>query len=74
MGIPLSSLPPDLQKRLLEEAGKRPKTTVPERKKTLRKAPSPKSTMMHRCVCGFEIFRPDGVYPERCDGCGKKSP
>lgn len=71
MGIPLSSLPPDLQKRLLEQAGKRPRTTVPAQSKVPKKPPS---TMMHRCVCGFEIFRPDGVYPDQCDGCGKKAP
>lgn len=71
MGVPLSSLPPDLQKQLLEQAGKRPRTTVLKQSRPPKKPPS---TMMRRCVCGFEIFRPDGVYPDQCDGCGATNP
>jgi hypothetical protein len=29
-----------------------------------------KSRLMMRCACGFEIFRPDGNYPDTCDACG----
>ena len=69
MGIPLSTLPPELQRRILEETG----ATPPRR----RRAPAAKphrSTLMRACACGFEIFRPHGQYPECCDGCGDPWP
>jgi|GEM_PF-3195125 len=71
MGIPISSLPPDLQRQLLLRAGKKPRPQTPKRPRAPKKTPS---TLMRRCACGFEIFRPDGQYPERCDGCGRRCP
>ena len=70
MAIRLSSLPAELQRRLLEEAGVNPAPVErrPRRKTALR------SGLMRVCSCRFEIFRPDGNYPECCDGCGRKWP
>ena len=70
MGIPLSSLPADLQRQLLGEAKGMPRPVVPRRPRAPKKQPS---KLMQICPCGFQIFRPDGQYPERCDGCGRRN-
>jgi hypothetical protein len=66
MKIRLSDLPADLQRRVLEENGLKPSAARPPRARR----PAQRSRLMQRCSCGFEIFRPDGVYPGTCDGCG----
>lgn len=68
MGIPISSLPPELRRRILEEAGQRPRAQMRRRPKP---ATAP-ARLMRVCSCLCEIFRPEGNYPERCDGCGRK--
>jgi hypothetical protein len=70
MGIKLSDLPPELRRHVLEVSGLKPAPAVPRSPKA-RKA---SSGLMRVCSCLFEIFRPDGSYPERCDGCGTKWP
>jgi len=70
MAIRLSSLPPELQRRLLEAAGPEPAALAPRPR---RKA-APRSRLMRICACLCEIFRPDGIYPDCCDGCGRKWP
>lgn len=67
MKIRLSDLPPDLQRRVLEESGLKPAAPRPRRA-----ARPAKSGLMRVCSCRCEIFRPDGNYPETCDGCGRK--
>ena len=68
MGIRLSDLPPELQKQVLLMTGApAPKVRRPRVMKL-------KSRLMKRCACGFEIFRPDGIYPEECDSCGNPWP
>jgi hypothetical protein len=67
MAIKLSALPPDLQRLVLQQAGagapvRRPRTAA-------KRTRLPKS-----CPCGFEMYRPDGRYPDRCDGCGSAWP
>jgi len=69
MDIKLSALPPELQRRLLQEMGPRTAAAGPRRPAPAKKQPS---RLMRVCSCRFEIFRPDGDYPEHCDGCGKK--
>jgi hypothetical protein len=70
MAIRLSSLPPDLQRRLLEAAGPAPAPPV----RAPRRKAAPRSGLMKVCSCRCEIFRPDGNYPDSCDGCGRKWP
>jgi hypothetical protein len=68
MGLKISTLPPELQRRILEEAGLKPAAAVRRRPKT-----RPSTARLARvCSCLCEIYRPDGRYPERCDGCGSK--
>ena len=70
MGIKLSDLPPELRRQILGESVLKPAAAAP-------RGPKPKKThsgIMRVCSCLFEIFRPDGSYPERCDGCGSKWP
>ena len=67
MGIRLSDLPPELRRRVLAETGtapaaRRPRTAAPQRH------------LERLCACGFEMFRPDGQYPDDCDGCGAPWP
>jgi len=70
MAIRLSSLPPELQRRLLDAAGPEPAPLVrPRRPKPERR---PRLTRVCECLC--EIYRPDGNYPESCDGCGRNWP
>ena len=64
MAIKLSALPPDVQRFVLQQAGMKPATRRP--RVTAKRTRLPKS-----CRCGFEMYRPDGVYPDRCDGCGE---
>lgn len=71
MGIPISSLPADLQRQLLADAKLGPRPAAPRRPRAPKKQPS---KLMKTCQCGFQIFRPDGRYPDRCDGCGKRCP
>jgi len=66
MGISLSDLPPELRRQVLAQMD--PASGPKPRRPRVMK---PKSTLMKRHVCGFEIFRPDGAYPDRCDSCGK---
>jgi hypothetical protein len=70
MKIKLSDLPADLRQRILSEAGVKPAAARP------RRAPrrAVRGGMMKICSCLCEIFRPDGVYPETCDGCGRPRP
>lgn len=68
--IRLSGLPPELQRQILEQAGEAPTRKAPQRARAV----VLKSTLMQRCACGFEIFRPDGNYPKTCDGCGRRWP
>jgi hypothetical protein len=68
MGLNLSALPPELQRRILEKSGLKPVATVRRRPKT-HEAP-PRLLRVCSCLCG--IYRPDGNYPVRCDGCGSK--
>jgi hypothetical protein len=70
MGIKLSTLAPELRRRILEQAGLKPAAPVRRRP---RPAAAP-ARLMRVCSCRCEIFRPEGNYPERCDGCGKKWP
>ena len=70
MGLNISALPPELQRRILEKAGLKPVAAVRRRPKT-REAPA-RLTRVCSCLC--EMFRPDGNYPERCDGCGTQWP
>jgi hypothetical protein len=65
VAIRLSDLPPELQRQIRAQVGE--PAAAPRRPRVLK----PKSRLMRRCSCGFEIFRPDGVYPETCDACGK---
>jgi len=68
MKLRLSDLPPDLRRHVLEQADLPPAAT-PTRKKA---RPLPSGKLILFCTCGSAIFRPDGVYPETCDGCGRK--
>jgi hypothetical protein len=68
MGLNLSALPPELQRRILEQAGLEPVAATRRRPKK-REAPS---RLLRVCSCLCGIYRPDGNYPERCDGCGRK--
>ena len=68
MGIKLSDLPPDLQQRIRSESG------LPLKAPRQPRARQPRSRWMRRCACLCEIFRPDGQYPDRCDGCGQTWP
>lgn len=65
MGIRLSDLPPEIQKQVLQLSG------APAPKERRPRVAKLKSRLMMRCACGFEIFRPDGDYPDTCDACGK---
>lgn len=67
MTIRLSDLPPELRRRVLQETGFKP-----GRARLPRVRRSPNRGLMRICSCRFEIFRPDGIYPEICDGCGSK--
>jgi hypothetical protein len=63
MAIKLSALPADLQRLVLQRAG----VKVPAR----RPRPAAIRTRLPKtCPCGFEMYRPDGRYPDHCDGCG----
>lgn len=67
MSIKLSALPPDVQRLVLQQAGRR----APAR----RKASKPIPAHLERvCSCLFEMFRPDGNYPDECPGCGRAWP
>jgi hypothetical protein len=69
MAIKLSDLPPELRRLVLAEAGLKP--TAPQRRpRILRTTPR----LSRVCSCLFEMFRPDGDYPDRCDGCGGEWP
>jgi hypothetical protein len=68
MAIRISDLPPELRRQLLDQTAPAPVARRPRRK-----AP-PRSGLMRVCSCRCEIFRPDGIYPEACDGCGQKWP
>ncbi len=68
MDIKLASLPPDVRRRILGQTDLKP-ASGPSRRPRTRTAPG---RLMRVCSCRFEIFRPDGLYPERCDGCGCK--
>lgn len=69
MAIRLSDLPKDLQRQVLDQLGE--KSPAP-RKARVAKV---KSRLMRVCpTCRFEIFRPDGNYPEDCDSCGTPWP
>jgi hypothetical protein len=70
MAIRISSLPPELQRRLLEALGPNPAPVV---RRTRRQASRP-APFGKVCSCLCVIFRPDGKYPECCDGCGRKWP
>jgi hypothetical protein len=63
MAIKLSSLPPDLRRLVLAQAGMKPSVRRP-------KAAPVRHHLPRVCSCGFEMYRPDGHYPEACDGCG----
>ncbi len=63
MAIKLSALPPDLRRLVLERAGVKP----PARRA---RPAAIRARLPKTCPCGFEMFRPDGRYPGRCDGCG----
>jgi hypothetical protein len=69
MNLRLSDLPPELRRQLAERMGMSP-VSEPRRHRVVK----PRSRLMRRCPCGFEIFRPNGIYPEDCDGCGKPWP
>jgi len=66
MAIRLSDLPAELQRQIMAQVGK--PAAAPRRPRV----PKLKSQLMRRHSCGFEIFRPDGIYPDRCDSCGKQ--
>lgn len=68
MTIRLSDLPPELRRRVLQETALKPAAARPPRAKR----PANLGKLMRVCSCRCEIFRPDGVYPETCDGCGRK--
>jgi hypothetical protein len=72
MGIKLSDLPPELRARVLEAAGPgSDPAALPRRKPRA----EPRQVRLGRiCSCLFEMFRPDGVYPDHCDGCGRPWP
>jgi len=67
MAIKLSALPADLQRLVLQRAGVKASARRPR--------PAAIRTRLPKvCPCGFEMYRPDGVYPDRCDGCGDAWP
>jgi len=66
VGIPFSSLPPDLQAKIL---GK----DVRKKTKTPRLAVQ-ESKFSRKCPCGSMMLRPDGRYEAGCPGCGKAFP
>ena len=66
----MSSLPPDLQRHVLEQVGAPVRTPAPRRPRVAKRP----SGLMRVCSCRFEIFRPDGIYPDHCDGCGQPWP
>ena len=71
MALRLSDLPKDLQRQVLDQIGET--SAAPARRKP--RAAAVKSRLMKVCpACRYEIFRPDGIYPERCDGCGGRWP
>jgi hypothetical protein len=70
MGINISALPPELRRRILDESGMKP--AAPVRRRPQHVAAPARLTRV--CSCRCEIFRPEGNYPERCDGCGRKWP
>jgi hypothetical protein len=63
MAIKLSSLPADVQRLVLAQAGLK----APARRF---RSPALRTRLPKVCSCGFEMYRPDGRYPDRCDGCG----
>jgi hypothetical protein len=67
MKLKLSDLPPDLRRHVLEQADL-PPPAAPRKKAR----PLPSGKLILFCTCGTAIFRPDGIYPEACDGCGRK--
>jgi hypothetical protein len=68
MAIKLSSLPPDLQRLVLAQAGMK----APPKRQPRRSAIP--CRLERVCRCGFQMFRPDGNYPDCCDGCGCEWP
>ena len=68
MKLKLSDLPPDLRRHVLEQADLPPAPARPR----LKSRPLPAGRLILVCTCGTAIFRPDGIYPETCDGCGRK--
>lgn len=68
MTIRFSDLPTELRRRVLQEADLKPAAARPPQAKR----PERPGKLMRVCSCRCEIFRPDGVYPETCDGCGRK--
>ena len=70
VGIRFSSLPPSVRRLVLAQAGP---AAAPARA-TGRRSPAPRPHLERVCVCGFEMFRPDGAYPATCDGCGAPWP
>jgi hypothetical protein len=67
MNLRMSDLPPELQRQLLDGMGATPRARRPKSRPI-------RSGLMKSCACGFQIFRPDGAYPEECDGCGNLWP
>ena len=67
MKLKLSDLPPDLRRHVLEQVDLPPAAAPRPRPRAL-----PSGPLVLVCTCGSAIFRPDGVYPETCDGCGDK--
>ncbi len=68
MGIPFSSLPPELQKKFRSKVlGVKPPVRRP--------APAAGKALPGSggrwCACGSMMIRPDGAYPKDCPGCRK---
>lgn len=64
MAIKLSALPPDLQRLVMAQAGMKTPARRP-------RAAAIRSRLPKHCACLFEMYRPDGNYPDECPGCGQ---
>ena len=62
MSIPLSSLPRELQEKIL---GRKPRAARPAATKSI------PGSGGRWCACGSMMIRPDGAYPKDCPGCRK---
>jgi hypothetical protein len=69
VGIPFSSLPPELQEKILGRKA-HPKRQKPE----IAPPAAPSQVISRSCPCGSMVLRPDGIYTEPCPGCGKPLP